>query len=62
MSSVAQNQSPTSASGAGLCWAVTTDHDLEQVLWESLNCLQMLMSHVFLALKNPKFNIRNRAS
>jgi len=28
MCSVAQNQSPTSASWVGLCWVVTTDHDL----------------------------------
>jgi len=54
MCSVAQNQSPTSALGVGLCWVVTTDHDLEQVLWETLNCLQMLMIHVFLALKKTQ--------
>ena len=57
MCSVAQNQSPTSASWVGLCWVVTTDHDLEQVLWESLNCLQMLMIHVFLALKKKSTNL-----
>jgi len=55
MCSVAQNQSPTSASWVGLCWVVTTDHNLEQVFWESLNCLQMLMIHVFLDLKKHKF-------
>lgn len=54
MCSVAQNQSPTSASWVGLCWVVTTDHDLVQVFWESLNCLVMLMIHVFLDLKKKK--------
>jgi hypothetical protein len=56
MCSVAQNRSPTSASWVGLCKVVTTDHDLEQVRWESLNCLQTLMIHAFLDLRKHKFN------
>lgn len=50
-----QNQSPTSATWVGLYWVETWEHrTLVQGLCKFLNCSQMLMTHVFLDLKQQK--------
>lgn len=54
-SGAVQNLSATYATWVGLYWVETRDHQtLVQGIWESLNCLQMLMTHVSLDLTQQK--------
>jgi hypothetical protein len=55
----AQNLFPTSATWDDLYW-VGTLATLVEVLWESLHCSQMLMTHVFLDLTQNNTYITNQ--
>jgi hypothetical protein len=52
----ARNLFPTSATWVDLYWVGT----LAEMLWKSLHCSQMLMTHVFLGLKQNKTYFTNK--